>query len=151
MCASARGVYFLGRDIDYAVAVEGSLKLKEVSYIAGEGYPAGELKHGTLALIDGKTVSIFIITDGGLAGKTENAVEQVVSRGGKAAVITNVDGVEERLKDKADYFIKLPECDKYLSPLVSAVAVQLIAYRTAVMLGRDPDKPRNLAKSVTVE
>ncbi len=151
LCASARGVYFLGRDIDYAVAVEGSLKLKEVSYIAGEGYPAGELKHGTLALIDGKTVSIFIITDGGLAGKTENAVEQVVSRGGKAAVITNVDGVEERLKDKADYFIKLPECDKYLSPLVSAVAVQLIAYRTAVMLGRDPDKPRNLAKSVTVE
>ncbi|MDE6505504.1 MAG: glutamine--fructose-6-phosphate transaminase (isomerizing) [Clostridia bacterium] len=151
MCACARGVYFLGRDIDYAVAVEGSLKLKEVSYLQGEGYPAGELKHGTLALIDGATVCVFILTDADLAGKTENAVEQVVSRGGKAAVITNVGGVEERLKNKAEYFIALPECDKYLSPLVSAVAVQMLAYRTAVILGRDPDKPRNLAKSVTVE
>lgn len=150
MCARAKGVYFLGRDLDCAVASEGSLKLKEVSYIPGEGYPAGELKHGTLALIDGDTVSIFLICDEELAGKCENAVEQVLSRGGKAAVITCFDSVAERLLCRAKV-VKLPACDKFLSPLVTAAAVQLLAYRTAVLLGRDPDKPRNLAKSVTVE
>ncbi len=150
ICASSSGVYFMGRDLDYAVALEGSLKLKEVSYVAGEGYPSGELKHGTLALIDINTTSVFIITDAELAGKSENAVEQVLSRGGKVAVITNVQEVKERLSGKMPA-ISLPECDKYLSPLLSAVAVQLLAYRTAVILKRDPDKPRNLAKSVTVE
>ncbi len=150
ICASSSGVYFMGRDLDYAVALEGSLKLKEVSYVAGEGYPSGELKHGTLALIDINTTSVFIITDAELAGKSENAVEQVLSRGGKVAVITNVQEVKERLSGKMPV-ISLPECDKYLSPLLSAVAVQLLAYRTAVILKRDPDKPRNLAKSVTVE
>ncbi len=150
ICASSSGVYFMGRDLDYAVALEGSLKLKEVSYVAGEGYPSGELKHGTLALIDINTTSVFIITDAELAGKSENAVEQVLSRGGKVAVITNVKEVKERFSGKMPV-IALPECDKYLSPLLSAVAVQLLAYRTAVILKRDPDKPRNLAKSVTVE
>lgn len=150
ICASSSGVYFMGRDLDYAVALEGSLKLKEVSYVAGEGYPSGELKHGTLALIDINTTSVFIITDAELAGKSENAVEQVLSRGGKVAVITNVKEAKERFSGKMPV-IALPECDKYLSPLLSAVAVQLLAYRTAVILKRDPDKPRNLAKSVTVE
>lgn len=150
MCANSRGVYFLGRDIDYAVALEGSLKLKEVSYLAGGGYPASELKHGTLALIDEKTVSIFIITDETLAAKSSGAVEQVLARRGKAAVITNISSVRKEFKGRAE-IISLPECDKFLSPLVSAAALQLLAYRTAVILGRDPDKPRNLAKSVTVE
>ncbi len=150
VCASSSGVYFLGRGFDYAVALEGSLKLKEVSYVAGEGYPAGELKHGTLALIDEKTVSVFLITDGDLAPKSESAVEQVLSRGGKAAVITCLPAVAEKFKDKAE-IIAVPACGKYLSPLVTALAVQELAYRTAVILGRDPDKPRNLAKSVTVE
>ena len=150
MCAKSSGVYFLGRDIDYAVALEGSLKLKEVSYVPSEGYPAGELKHGTLALIDLKTVSVLIATDKQLAGKCENAAEQVLSRGGEVAVITTVKSLAKQLKGRA-HIIKLPHCDKYLSPLISAVAVQELAYRTAVILGRDPDKPRNLAKSVTVE
>lgn len=150
MCARADGVYFLGRDLDYAVALEGSLKLKEISYVASEGYPAGELKHGTLALIDIKTVAVVIITSDRLAGKSENAVEQVLSRRGKAAVISNVNGIDERLGSRA-YILKIPSCDEYLSPFVSAVAVQLLAYKTALLLDRDPDKPRNLAKSVTVE
>ena len=150
MCARSDGVYFLGRDIDYAVALEGSLKLKEISYIPSEGYPAGELKHGTLALINIKTVSVVIITDENLAKKSENAVEQVLSRKGKVAVISNVCGIEKRLKGRARV-IKIPKCDKFLSPLLSVIVLQLLAYRTAILLDRDPDKPRNLAKSVTVE
>lgn len=150
MCRSASGVYFLGRDIDYAVALEGSLKLKEVSYIAGEGYPAGELKHGTLALIDESTVSVVLICDAALSGKCENAVEQVLSRGGRAAVITCLDGFEKKFEGRA-HVIKIPFCDKFLSPFVTAPVVQMLAYYTAVALGRDPDKPRHLAKSVTVE
>lgn len=150
MCARSDGVYFLGRDIDYAVALEGSLKLKEISYIPSEGYPAGELKHGALALIDIKTVSVVIITKKSLAAKCENAVEQVLSRKGKVAVISNLDETEKRLGGKV-IFIKIPQCDEYLSPLLSAEVVQLLAYETSLLLDRDPDKPRNLAKSVTVE
>ena len=150
MCARSDGVYFLGRDLDCAVAAEGSLKLKEISYIPSEGYAAGELKHGTLALIDIRTTSVVIITDKDLAAKSENAVEQILSRRGKVAVVSNIDEVIKRLKGKAE-IIRIPKCDKYLSPLLSAVVVQLLAYRTALLLSRDPDKPRNLAKSVTVE
>ena len=150
MCARSDGVYFLGRDLDCAVAAEGSLKLKEISYIPSEGYAAGELKHGTLALIDIRTASVVIITDPALAAKSENAVEQILSRRGKVAVITNIGEVSKRLDGKVN-LIKIPKCDKFLSPLLSAVVVQLLAYRTALLLNRDPDKPRNLAKSVTVE
>ncbi len=149
MCARSRGTYFMGRDLDYAVALEGSLKLKEISYVPGEGYPAGELKHGTLALIDRRTVSVFVITDKELAGKSGNAVEQVISRGGKVAVVTNVKGLE--LPQGVSEVITIPECDKFLSPLLSVIVLQYLAYRTAVLLKKDPDKPRNLAKSVTVE
>lgn len=150
VCAQSRAVFFLGRGIDYCAAVEASLKLKEVSYIFSDAYPAGELKHGTLALIDESTLSVVIISDPALADKSENALEQVVSRGGKAVVITCINEVGERVSDRAQTWI-LPECPKSLSPLVCAVALQMVAYRTAVLLGRDPDKPRNLAKSVTVE
>jgi len=150
MCAKSRGVYFMGRDIDYAVAREASLKLKEVSYVPSEGYASGELKHGTLALIDRKTVSVVIITDEGLADKSKNAVEQVLARKGKAAVITSIEAIAEAFRGRAEV-IRLPECGKFLSPFVSAVAVQMLAYKTAVMRRRNPDKPRNLAKSVTVE
>ena len=150
MCARASGVYFLGRDIDYAVAQEGSLKLKEISYIPSEGYPAGELKHGTLALIDIRAVAVVIITNPRLAEKSLNAVEQVLSRRGKVAVISNVEGIESKLAGRA-LLLKIPVCDEYLSPLLSAIAVRRIAYKTALLLDRDPDKPRNLAKSVTVE
>ena len=150
MCARSDGVYFLGRDLDCAVASEGSLKLKEISYIPSEGYAAGELKHGTLALIDIRTTSVVIITDPYLAPKSENAVEQILSRRGKVAIVSNIDEVMKRFKGKAE-IIKIPKCDRHLSPLLSAVVVQLLAYRTALLLSRDPDKPRNLAKSVTVE
>lgn len=150
ICASASGVYFLGRDLDYAVAVEGSLKLKEITYIQSEGYPAGELKHGTLALIGEDKVAVVLITDKELAAKSENAVEQVLSRHGKVAVITNVAECAERLSGRVPV-IPIPACSAELSPLLSAAAVQLLAYRTAIILKRDPDKPRNLAKSVTVE
>lgn len=151
VCARSRGVYFLGRGIDYAVAVEGSLKLKEVSYVPGEGYPSGELKHGTLALIDGKTTSVFIICDEELAEKSVVAAEQVLARGGKVAVISSVDSVRGKLEDRAEYFCGLGKVGKFLSPLLSSAVLFRLAYDAAVALGRDPDKPRNLAKSVTVE
>lgn len=150
MCARACGVYFLGRGIDYAVALEGSLKLKEVSYLAGSGYPASELKHGTLALIDSGTLSVFLINDPAIAAKGANAVEQALSRGGMVAVLTSLPDVQSQFAGRAEV-IKLPECGKYLSPFASAAALHYLAYRTAVTLDRDPDKPRNLAKSVTVE
>lgn len=149
MCVRSRGVYFLGRDIDCAVAKEGSLKLKEVSYIQSEGYPAGELKHGTLALIDGNTLSVVLMTSPRLAAKSVNAVEQILSRKGKAAVITNL-GEGLALGGRA-HVMEIPPCDELLSPFLTALCVQKLAYDAAVKLGRDPDKPRNLAKSVTVE
>ncbi len=149
-CAASSAVFFLGRGIDYAVAVEASLKLKEVSYIFSDGYPAGELKHGTLALVDENTLSVILICDKTLADKCENAVSQIISRKGKVAVITCLADVAEKLSGSAEVW-KIPACSAELSPFVSAVALQLIAYKTAVLLGRDPDKPRNLAKSVTVE
>lgn len=150
ICAQSSGVYFLGRDLDYAVALEGSLKLKEVSYIPGEGYPSGEIKHGPLALIDETTLTIAVICDENLADKSLNAVNEVLARGGRAAVITNIEEVAKSLSGRAE-IVWLPVCDRLLSPLVSAVAVQKLAYSAAVLMGRDPDKPRNLAKSVTVE
>lgn len=150
-CASSSGVYFIGRGIDYPVALEGSLKLKEVSYVPGEGYPAGELKHGTIALIDGGTLAVAVITQGGLAEKTASAVEQICARGGRAAVVCAEGCAPAHLRERAEFLIEVPACKSCLSPLVSVIPLQLIAYRTAVILGRDPDKPRNLAKSVTVE
>lgn len=144
-------VYFIGRGIDGDVAAEGSLKLKEVSLKPSEGYPAGELKHGTLALIDGHTFTVAIVCDERLAEKTISAIEQIVSRGGRVAAVCGVRTAEKRLKDLADHVISLPECSAELSPALSVIPLFLLAYRTAVLSGCDPDKPRNLAKSVTVE
>ncbi|MGN0818538.1 MAG: glutamine--fructose-6-phosphate transaminase (isomerizing) [Candidatus Coproplasma sp.] len=150
LCAQSSAVFFLGRGIDYDVAVEGSLKLKEVSYVFSDGYPAGELKHGTLALVDKSVLAVVLICDERLAEKCENAVEQVLSRGGKAVVITTLAEVKESLKNRATVWL-LPYVPTQFSPFLTATALQLIAYRTAVLRGNDPDKPRNLAKSVTVE
>lgn len=149
-CANSGAVFFLGRGTDYAVAVEGALKLKEISYVFSDGYPAGELKHGTLALVDENTLSVFVICDPSLAEKSKNGVSQVTSRRGRVAVITTLSDVAEQLKETAPVW-KLPDCPPQLSPYLSATALQLIAYKTALILKRDPDKPRNLAKSVTVE
>lgn len=150
LCADSRAVFFLGRGSDYSSAVEASLKLKEVSYVFSDAYPAGELKHGTLALIDESTLSVFIICEKAVAEKCVNAVEQVLSRKGKAVVLTCLDEVASKLGDKAEIW-SIPSDNPLLTPVLSAVALQLTAYYTAVKLGRNPDKPRNLAKSVTVE
>ena len=149
-CASASAVYFIGRGADYPAALEGSLKLKEVSYVPGEGFPAGELKHGPIALIDGGTLTVAVITDPALAEKTASAVEQVCARGGRAAVVCAEGCEPEGLRERAEFFITVPRSALFPA-IISAIPLQLIAYRTAVILGRDPDKPRNLAKSVTVE
>ena len=149
-CADSRAVFFLGRGLDYSAAVEASLKLKEVSYIFSDAYPAGELKHGTLALIDESTLSVFIICEPNVCEKCVNAVEQVLSRKGNAVVITCLDDVAAKLKDKVAVWL-LPYAPPQLAPILSAVALQSVAYHTAIKLDRNPDKPRNLAKSVTVE
>ena len=150
ICAKSTAVFFLGRGIDYDVAVEGSLKLKEVSYVFSDGYPAGELKHGTLALVDENVLAVVLICDERLAEKCENAVEQVLSRKGRAVVVTTLAEVKEKLSGRAIVWL-LPYVPAALSPFLTATAIQLIAYHTAVLRGNDPDKPRNLAKSVTVE
>lgn len=149
-CAKSAAVFFLGRGYDYDIAVEAALKLKEVSYIFSDGYSAGELKHGTLALVDENTLSVLICGDENLAEKTVNTARQILSRKGRVAIVTNVQTLCDEFKDKALVW-SLPECLPPLFPFVAATALQLVAYRTAVLLGRNPDKPRNLAKSVTVE
>lgn len=145
-----KSVYFIGRGTDYAAAIEGSLKLKEVSYLASEGYPAGELKHGTLALV-GEDAPVFaLLSDERLAEKTMNAVYEVRSRGARVFLITTLPSCAEGVLPEEDVLL-LPACEAVYSPLCTAVPLQLLAYETAVLLGHDPDKPRNLAKSVTVE
>lgn len=150
LCSESRAVFFLGRGSDCDAAVEASLKLKEVSYIFSDAYPAGELKHGTLALIDGDTLSVFIICEESVAEKCLNGLEQVLSRKGKAAVITCFEDVAASLPEGVAVWL-IPRTAAALQPMVCAPALQKIAYYTAVKLGKDPDKPRNLAKSVTVE
>lgn len=143
---SSTDVFFLGRGIDYPVAMEGSLKLKEISYIHSEAYPAGELKHGPIALIDNNFPVIGIITDKELSLKTISNLEEVLSRGAKCIIITDF-----KLEKKFDYIIKIPNTSKYLSPILSVIPMQILAYYISKEKGLDVDKPRNLAKSVTVE
>ena len=145
-----KSVYFIGRGADYAAAIEGSLKLKEVSYLASEGYPAGELKHGTLALVGEDAPVVALLSDARLAEKTMNAVHEVRSRGARVFLITTLSSCAEGVLPEEDV-LRLPSCEAVFSPLCTVVPLQLLAYETAVLLGHDPDKPRNLAKSVTVE
>ena len=145
-----KSVYFIGRGADYAAAIEGSLKLKEVSYLASEGYPAGELKHGTLALVGEDAPVVALLSDARLAEKTMNAVHEVRSRGARVFLITTLASCAEGVLPEEDV-LRLPACEAVYSPLCTVVPLQLLAYETAVLLGHDPDKPRNLAKSVTVE
>ena len=145
----AKSVFFLGRGVDYCNALEGSLKLKEISYLPSEGYPAGELKHGTLALVDDRTPIVVLLTQRALAEKTMNAVHEVVSRGAEVFLVTSLP--EYVGAEGIRSVCLLPECAEIFSPLLSVIPLQLLAYRVAVLRGYDPDKPRNLAKSVTVE
>lgn len=142
-----KDIFFLGRGIDEAVAKEASLKLKEISYIHSESYPAGELKHGPIALIENDITVISIMTDNTLVEKTISNIQEVITRGAKTLVITN-QNVDE---DMFDRIIKIPETNPFVSPILSIIPLQLFSYYISKEKGLDVDKPRNLAKSVTVE
>jgi glucosamine--fructose-6-phosphate aminotransferase (isomerizing) len=140
---------YLGRQYLYPVALEGALKLKEISYIHAEGYPAAEMKHGPIALVDAHTPSVFLMPRGPIFDKVMSNLEEVKARGGPVIAIA-CEGDEE-VAARADEVIYVPEVPEYLQPLVAAVPLQLLAYHIALLRGCDVDKPRNLAKSVTVE
>ena len=147
--ATKEHMFFIGRGIDYPLCLEGSLKLKEISYIHCEGYGAGELKHGTISLIESGTVVMAIATDDTLYGKMISNIKEVHARG--AYVIVVVKEGTKGIEDIADKVIYIPETSKYLMPSLTVVPLQLLAYHTTIQRGLDVDKPRNLAKSVTVE
>jgi len=142
-----KNAFFVGRGIDSSVAMEGALKLKEISYIHSESYPAGELKHGPIALIENGVTVVGIMTDSDLASKTISNLQEVITRGAKTFIVTNQD-----LENVSfDEVIRIPEINKYISPVLSVIPLQLLAYYISKEKGLDVDKPRNLAKSVTVE
>ncbi|MEO1495993.1 MAG: glutamine--fructose-6-phosphate transaminase (isomerizing) [Planctomycetota bacterium] len=140
---------YLGRQFNFPTALEGALKLKEISYIHAEGYPAAEMKHGPIALVDEATPSVFIVPQGGVYDKVLANMEEIRARGGP--VIAIVDEDDERASAIANEVIRVPAVADFLQPIVTAIPLQLLAYHIAVLRGCDVDKPRNLAKSVTVE
>lgn len=146
---NAESLLYIGRGLDYALSMEGSLKLKEISYIHSESYAAGELKHGTISLITEGMPVIAVATQKKLIEKTASNIREVKARG--AMVILICDNSIEVGEGVADYIIRLPQTDEQLMPMAAAAPLQLIAYYTSVLKGNDVDKPRNLAKSVTVE
>ena len=146
----ARQVFFIGRGVSAPVACEGALKLKEVSYIPSFGYPAGEMKHGPISLIDCETPVVAVIPQDRWFEKTLSNIIEAKARGAKIIIVT--DSSDGTLAGIADHIIKVPHLAHHLiTPLVTVVPLQLIAYETARILGKDIDRPRNLAKSVTVE
>jgi glucosamine--fructose-6-phosphate aminotransferase (isomerizing) len=146
----APDVLFLGRGTSYPIALEGALKLKEVSYIHAEGYAAGEMKHGPIALIDDGVPVIVIAPSDDLFEKTASNMAEVIARGGRVIFLSDAEGAA-KLGDMAAAAIALPSVDPFVAPILHAIPVQLLAYHTAVLKGTDVDQPRNLAKSVTVE
>ena len=150
LIAPARDVLYLGRGPDYPLAMEGALKLKEISYIHAEGYASGEMKHGPIALIDESVPVIVLAPSGPLFEKTVSNMHEVMARGGKVVLISDADGIAEA-GDGCMATIEMPKVHPLIAPLVYAVPVQLLAYHVAVAKGTDVDQPRNLAKSVTVE
>ena len=150
LIAPARDVLYLGRGPDYPMALEGALKLKEISYIHAEGYAAGEMKHGPIALIDDAVPVIVIAPSGPLFEKTVSNMAEVQARGGKVVLISDAEGIAIA-GEGCMATIAMPQVHPLIAPLVYAVPVQLLAYHVAVAKGTDVDQPRNLAKSVTVE
>jgi glucosamine--fructose-6-phosphate aminotransferase (isomerizing) len=148
--AEARDVLYLGRGLLYPLAMEGALKLKEISYIHAEGYASGEMKHGPIALIDETMPVVVLAPHDGLFEKTASNVQEVVARGGKVVLFSDTAGLA-KIGIKPFWSMNLPESDPVVMPLLYAVPVQLLAYHTALAKGTDVDQPRNLAKSVTVE
>ena len=146
----ARDVLYLGRGSSYPIALEGALKLKEISYIHAEGYAAGEMKHGPIALIDESVPVVVVAPTDDLFDKTVSNMQEVLARGGKVVFFGDKQGVEA-IKDRSAASIALPAVDPFVAPILYAIPVQLLAYHTAVAKGTDVDQPRNLAKSVTVE
>lgn len=148
---TSESLLYIGRGLDYALSMEGSLKLKEVSYIHSESYAAGELKHGTISLIDDEMPVISVATQTDIIPKTISNIVEVKSRGAKIILVCT-DVCARQLKEGiADYVIEIPHSDELLMPITAVVPLQMLAYYTAINKGNDPDKPRNLAKSVTVE
>jgi glucosamine--fructose-6-phosphate aminotransferase (isomerizing) len=148
--ALARDVLYLGRGTAWTIAMEGALKLKEISYIHAEGYAAGEMKHGPIALVD-ETVPVVVMAPAGpLFEKTASNVQEVHARGGRVILVSDRAGCE-RLKPLCAHTIALPSVHPFVAPILYAIPAQLLAYHVAVLKGTDVDQPRNLAKSVTVE
>ncbi len=148
--AEARDVLYLGRGANYAIALEGALKLKEICYIHAEGYAAGEMKHGPIALIDKNVPIIAIAPSGPLFEKTASNVQEAAARGGQVIVLSDAEGAEKLAGIAVDSIV-MPKVDPFVAPILYAIPVQLLAYHVAVLKGTDVDQPRNLAKSVTVE
>jgi glucosamine--fructose-6-phosphate aminotransferase (isomerizing) len=146
---NASNFLYLGRGMNFPVALEGALKLKEISYIHAEGYPAAEMKHGPIALVDEKMPVVFIATKNSTYSKVLSNMQEIKARGGNIIVVT--DSSDPELSKLAKEIIKIPECHEYLSPIISIIPLQLLAYYIADLKGINVDKPRNLAKSVTVE
>lgn len=145
----SKNFLYLGRNLNYPIALEGALKLKEISYIHAEGYPAGEMKHGPIALIDEEMPVFVIATKSAVYEKVLSNIEEVRARSGTViAVVTRGD---KTISQKSEYQIYVPECDEFISPVVNIIPLQLFAYYCSVLRGNDVDQPRNLAKSVTVE
>ncbi|WP_025029438.1 glutamine--fructose-6-phosphate transaminase (isomerizing) [Nitratireductor aquibiodomus] len=145
-----RHVLYLGRDTNYPLALEGALKLKEISYIHAEGYAAGELKHGPIALIDEQMPVIVIAPHDRIFEKTVSNMQEVAARGGRIILITDEKGAKNATLDTLETVV-LPDVPEFVAPIIYALPVQMLAYHTAVIMGTDVDQPRNLAKSVTVE
>ncbi|MDA8252919.1 MAG: glutamine--fructose-6-phosphate transaminase (isomerizing), partial [Rhodospirillales bacterium] len=148
--AEARDVLYLGRGACFPIALEGALKLKEISYIHAEGYAAGEMKHGPIALIDPRVPVIAIAPSGPLFEKTASNLQEAAARGGQLMVFSDAEGAA-KLRGIAAETVVLPRVDPFVAPILYAIPVQLLAYHVAVLKGTDVDQPRNLAKSVTVE
>lgn len=148
--AEARDVLFLGRGTSFPIALEGALKLKEISYIHAEGYAAGEMKHGPIALIDDNVPVIVVAPSDDLFDKTFSNLQEAMARGGRVVFLSDADGIK-KLGGKAMATVELPKVDPFVAPILYTIPVQLLAYHAAVAKGTDVDQPRNLAKSVTVE
>jgi glucosamine--fructose-6-phosphate aminotransferase (isomerizing) len=145
----SKGFLYLGRGINFPIALEGALKLKEISYIQAEGYPAGEMKHGPIALVDENMPVLFLATKSPAYDKIMSNIQEIKARKGKIIAVVNKG--DKAISKFADYIIRVPETEEYLSPILNVIPLQLLAYYIAVLRGCDVDKPRNLAKSVSVE
>ena len=145
----ANDIFYLGRSIDYAIAMEGALKLKEVSYIHAESYAAGELQHGTLALISPETPVIAVATQAAVSAKMYSNIQEVRARGAEVLGIGFVD--DREIAKYTTETVRIPRVDPFIAPILAVIPMQLLAYYTSIKRGNDVDKPRNLAKSVTVE